>query len=259
MKDKQEENSGGSYKIKGAAESVKQEKKDLNKMPGDVKQMDTPPARKKGAAASKPDANGDGIPDYAQDGIGASRMGFTQNFGAARQNSYAQGAAKVASIMSFGASKKKGVANHIAGHLEEVTGTAPNTSGVESNSSVVNEGLSIKEERLNNQIAGIQKLRNLKTRDSSLVDMDNPSKAKQIFDFTITPDRSSVNAGGIINYNLPKSQGGSNARVYAGTSESDIRNEFPEKNNTGEYYNEEQADQIIKYQKLVKENANKLK
>ena len=38
-------------------------------------------------------------------------MGFTQNFGAARQNSYAQGAAKVASIMSFGASKKKGAAD----------------------------------------------------------------------------------------------------------------------------------------------------
>ena len=42
---------------------------------------------------------------------GAGRMGFTQNFGAARQNSYAQGAAKVASIMSFGASKKKGAAD----------------------------------------------------------------------------------------------------------------------------------------------------
>ena len=38
-------------------------------------------------------------------------MGFTQNFGAARQNSYAKGAAKVASIMSFGASKKKGAAD----------------------------------------------------------------------------------------------------------------------------------------------------
>jgi len=107
MKDKQETKPAGVYKKKGAAESVKQEIKDLDKMPGDVKQMDTPPARKKGAAASKPDANGDGVPDYAQDGIGASRMGFTQNFGAARQNSYAKGAARVASIMSFGASKKK--------------------------------------------------------------------------------------------------------------------------------------------------------
>jgi hypothetical protein len=259
MKDKQEEQSGGSYKIKGAAESVKQEIKDLDKMPGDVKQMDTPPARKKGAAASKPDANGDGIPDYAQDGIGASRMGFTQNFGAARQNSYAQGAAKVASIMSFGASKKKGAADHIAGHLEEFTGSAPNTSGIEQNSDVVNEGLSIKEQRLNNQIAGIQKLRNMKTRDSSLVDMSSPSKAKQMFNFTFSPDRNSVNAGGIIRYNAPKSQGGGNERVYESTSESAIRRNFPEKNLTGEYYNTEQADQIIKYQAKLKENANKLK
>ena len=50
--------------------------------------------------------------------LGAKRMGFTQNFGAARQNSYAQGAAKVASIMSFGASKKKGAAD--SGHGEPV-------------------------------------------------------------------------------------------------------------------------------------------
>ena len=42
----------GGGKKKGAAESVKQEKKDLNKMPGDVKQMDTP-ARKKGSAKGK--------------------------------------------------------------------------------------------------------------------------------------------------------------------------------------------------------------
>ena len=41
---------------------------------------------------------------------GANRMGFTQNFGAARQNGYAKGAAKVASIMNFGAAKAKGAA-----------------------------------------------------------------------------------------------------------------------------------------------------
>ena len=39
---------------------------------------------------------------------GANRMGFTQNFGAARQNGYAKGAAKVASIMNFGAAKYGG-------------------------------------------------------------------------------------------------------------------------------------------------------
>jgi len=59
----------------------------------------------KGAAKPKPDANGDGIPDYAQDGIGASRMGYNQSFGAARVSGYSKGAAKVADIMSFGASK----------------------------------------------------------------------------------------------------------------------------------------------------------
>ena len=39
---------------------------------------------------------------------GANRMGFTQNFGAARENGYAKGAAKVASIMNFGAAKYGG-------------------------------------------------------------------------------------------------------------------------------------------------------
>ena len=43
---------------------------------------------------------------------GANRMGFTQNFGAARQNGYAKGAAKVASIMNFGAAKAKGAAEY---------------------------------------------------------------------------------------------------------------------------------------------------
>ena len=40
----------GAYKKKGAAESVEQEKKDLGKMAGDEKQMDSAPARKKGGA-----------------------------------------------------------------------------------------------------------------------------------------------------------------------------------------------------------------
>ena len=57
---------------------------------------------RKGAAKKKPDANGDGIPDYAQDGIGASRMGYNQSFGAGKANCYAKGAAKVAEIMGKG-------------------------------------------------------------------------------------------------------------------------------------------------------------
>ena len=43
---------------------------------------------------------------------GANRTGFTQDFGAARQNGYAKGAAKVNSIMNFGAAKGKGAAEY---------------------------------------------------------------------------------------------------------------------------------------------------
>ena len=71
---------------------------------------------RKGAAKAKPDANGDGIPDYAQDGIGASRMGYNQSFGAARVSGYSKGAAKVADIMSFGASKYMNHGAADAGH-----------------------------------------------------------------------------------------------------------------------------------------------
>ena len=77
-------------------------------------------AKKKGAA---------GFNDFTSDTHkhphpegGPGRMGFTQNFGAARQNSYSQGAAKVASIMSFGASKKKGAADHEPGHPKPKSG-----------------------------------------------------------------------------------------------------------------------------------------
>ena len=82
-------------------ESVKQEKKDLGKMPGDFKQMSTgswmskhissplgmgkahsmAPKMEKGSAVymkdedfkgKKPDANKNGVPDYAEDGKGKS-------------------------------------------------------------------------------------------------------------------------------------------------------------------------------------------
>ena len=71
---------------------------------------------RKGAAKAKPDANGDGIPDYAQDGIGASRMGYNQSFGAGKVNCYKKGAAKVAEIMTFGASKYMNHGAADAGH-----------------------------------------------------------------------------------------------------------------------------------------------
>tara|TARA_R110000868_G_scaffold179055_4_gene419008 strand:- start:1479 stop:2213 length:735 start_codon:yes stop_codon:yes gene_type:complete len=112
-------NHKGASKKKGAAES-----KELTEK-GPVDGMDEGMAKKKGAAQYKEEGAADfkgGLhaknTKHSESGehLGAKRMGFTQNFGAARQNSYAQGAAKVASIMSFGASKKKGAADHIAGH-----------------------------------------------------------------------------------------------------------------------------------------------
>lgn len=45
---------------------------------------------------------------------GPGRMGYTQNFGPARQNSYAKGAAKVAKIMGY-----PGAGDHIDGHPAE--------------------------------------------------------------------------------------------------------------------------------------------
>ena len=74
-------------------------------------------ARKKGAAQYKEEGAADfkgGLhaknTKHSESGehLGAKRMGFTQNFGAARQNGYAKGAAKVASIMNFGAAKYGG-------------------------------------------------------------------------------------------------------------------------------------------------------
>jgi len=56
----------------------------------------------KGPAQKKPDANKNGVPDYAEDGVGASRMGYSQKFGAGRMNGYQKGAAKVADIMKKG-------------------------------------------------------------------------------------------------------------------------------------------------------------
>jgi hypothetical protein len=48
--------------------------------------------------------------------LGAKRMGYNQSFGAARMGGYAKGAAKVASIMSFGAAKYGHMGAADAGH-----------------------------------------------------------------------------------------------------------------------------------------------
>ena len=65
---------------------------------------------KKGPAKKKPDANKNGVPDYAEDKVGASRMGYSQKFGAGRKNCYQKGAAKVAKIM-----KGEGAAKYMEG------------------------------------------------------------------------------------------------------------------------------------------------
>ena len=67
--------------------------------------------REKGVVEQTPDQL-KAYKDWAAD-QGAKRMGFTQDFGAARQNSYAKGAAKVNSIMNYGgAAKAKGAAEY---------------------------------------------------------------------------------------------------------------------------------------------------
>ena len=128
MKYDQVSSKAGSGKKKGAAEeSDAQEAKNLvDDMPVDEvagaskgkKHHKKVVARKKGSAKKKGSADFKGglhakNTKHSESGehLGAKRMGFTQNFGPARQNSYAQGAAKVASIMSFGASKGKGAAS----------------------------------------------------------------------------------------------------------------------------------------------------
>jgi len=126
--------------VAGAGKGKKHPKKDHKKVAArkkggakkdmmmDEKMSDAPP-RKKGSAKKKGSADFKGglhakNTKHSESGehLGAKRMGFTQNFGAARQNSYAKGAAKVASIMSFGASKKKGAADHEPGHPKPKSG-----------------------------------------------------------------------------------------------------------------------------------------
>ena len=114
--------------VAGAGKGKKHPKKDHKKVAArkkggakkdvmmDENMSDAPP-RKKGSAKKKGAA---GFNSHTSDTHkhphpegGPGRMGFTQNFGAARQNSYARGAAKVAQIMGKGA-YKKGAAD--AGH-----------------------------------------------------------------------------------------------------------------------------------------------
>ena len=140
--DKADKKKGGAkHYEKGAAETIKQEKKDLKKdMEGGMKNAGDVPGKEGGAKHyGKDHGTGDhhgkkggakyieGAGDYdVKKGShdhphgGPGRMGYTQNFGPARQNGYEKGAAKVAKIMGGGA-YKKGAAD--AGH-----GAAPGHS-----------------------------------------------------------------------------------------------------------------------------------
>ena len=111
---------------KAAAMELKKNQK------GAAKGMD----HKKGAADY---SVGKGSHDHPH---GASRMGYNQSFGAARVSGYSKGAAKVADIMSFGASKymKHGAADAghggVAGHDHpSMTTKSRSVSGGGSNSS----------------------------------------------------------------------------------------------------------------------------
>ncbi len=130
---------GASDYKKGAAETVKQEKKDLKKdMEGGMKNAGDVPGKKGGAKhhGNMPPKKGSGDHKDGHKGgakykkgagdydvkkgshdhphSGPGRMGYTQNFGPARQNSYAKGAAKVAKIMGY-----PGAGDHIDGHPAE--------------------------------------------------------------------------------------------------------------------------------------------
>jgi len=87
-------------------------------------------SKKKGAAeysvelGSHPDSPKHG----AHKGVG--RMGFTQNFGPARQNSYAKGAARVAQIMGKGAADPKPGKPHTHSGVEIGSGATNELEGV---------------------------------------------------------------------------------------------------------------------------------
>jgi hypothetical protein len=123
---------GGSYSAKKPSAPAKELAANQK---GAAKGMD----HKKGAADY---SVGKGSHDHPH---GASRMGYKQSFGANKANCYAKGAAKVAEIMTFGASKymKHGAAD--AGHggpeghdHPSMTITSRNTSGGGSSSSSSN-------------------------------------------------------------------------------------------------------------------------
>jgi len=117
-------------------------------------------------------------------GHGAAKMGYSQSFGAARMNGYAKGAAKVANIMSFGASKymKHGAAD--TGHGGPEGHTHPTktiksrtTSGGGSSSSSSNT-------TGGGSSSSTQSTDNLKNYQAGLVDLGS--------DFKPTPEQTAA-------------------------------------------------------------------
>ena len=108
MKNNQDGGGANASDPKAAGKSIEKIEKGAAKYKGsaDGHKMD----EKKGAAKYK------GAHDYdtskgshshdSKGGHGAAKMGYTQSFGPARMNGYAKGAARVADIMTNGASKK---------------------------------------------------------------------------------------------------------------------------------------------------------
>lgn len=128
----------GAAKYKGSADGHKMdEKKGAAKYKGSA-DGHMKGEKKEGAAKYK------GAHDYdtskgshshdSKGGHGAARMGYSQSFGAARMNGYAKGAARVANIMSFGASKymKHGAADgHTVKDILESRKARANSSSID--------------------------------------------------------------------------------------------------------------------------------
>ena len=144
--------------------------------------------KKKGAAeysvkiGAHPDSPKHGSHEGGGRKAGAA-MGFTQNFGPARQNSYARGAAKVAQIMGKGAFKKKGAADHEAGkpshpkpNLSLNTSIKPSSSMPDySSSSSINQEVPKAPNLTANSYKGHSSVKDVVNTQSSNRDYSSPS------------------------------------------------------------------------------------
>tara|TARA_R110002050_G_C8736055_1_gene497662 strand:+ start:71 stop:757 length:687 start_codon:yes stop_codon:yes gene_type:complete len=158
---------------------------------------------------------------------------------------------------SLGSSKMGDPDPKKKGQLDGVTGIGTDKTDPDSRKKIIADGVSIKKQRLANQKRGVLELRKQKSRDSLNMDMDNPTKAKNAFDFSIYPRSSRPNSGGMIEYKSSSRKGNSNERAFGDTSDSNIQSNVGEDTNyKGEYYNSEKSAQIKKFKNLLGKNAN---